>query len=219
MKYFFLFFLFLSFELFAQLSFKISYSHANHTDVTNLVIENGGDKGFLANNFRINAGYQIKIPETSMSFFPGLSTRYSSNDFGYVKYRLIGVGVELPFKFFPFNMEGDCNCPDFSLRNKFFEKHFFLQLNSGLFYDFYKSQFNENVQFAIKKSKNLSVFLGAGAGISIPFGKNFILSPALNYIYFFNDHWDLGYLFVASEEIKTNHPEYELELRTIFFIK
>ncbi len=219
MKYFLLFFLFLSLKVNSQISFKASYSYATHANVTDIVVENGGESGFLANNFKINAGYQIKIPETSMSFIPGLSSRYSRSNFGYVDYNMISVGLELPFKFFPFNMEGDCNCPDFSLRNKFFEKHFFLQVNSGLFYNFLKSQFNENVQNAVRKENNLSVFVGAGAGISFRFGKNFIISPALNYLYFFNDQWDRGFLFVDSEEIKSNHPEYELELRGIYYFK
>ena len=219
MKYFLLFFLFLSLDIQSQISFKASYSYATHGEVTDIVVANGGEKGFLANNFRLNAGYQIKIPETSMSFIPGISARYSRSDFGYVDYGMISFGFELPFKFFPFNMEGDCNCPDFSLRNKFFEKHFFLQVNSGLFYNFFNSQFDENVQNVIRKQNNLSVFLGVGAGISIPFGKNFILSPAINYLYFFNDKWDRGFLFMDSSEMKTNHPEYELELRTIYYFK
>ncbi|HHH54217.1 MAG TPA: hypothetical protein ENK91_11195, partial [Bacteroidetes bacterium] len=37
------------------------------------------------------------------------------------KFSLQKISVGVPIKFYPFNLEGDCGCPDFSIRNKFFE--------------------------------------------------------------------------------------------------
>lgn len=205
--------------LHSQLSFKLSYSFAQHSEVTDLILANGGEKGFLGHNFKFNTAYQLKIPETSMSFLPGLSLKYSNTDFSFADYRMISAGIEVPFKFFPFNMEGECNCPDFSVRNKFFEKHFFLLVNDGVFYNFYRSEFDDNVVSPVNNIQNFSFMLGAGMGIAIPFGKNIIISPSINYLHFFNDQWNSGYLFVGSQTTKTHHPEYEFEIRTMFFLR
>jgi hypothetical protein len=193
-----------------QASFKVGYSLADNGKVNEYL--NDTDNNIFRNNYNLGIGYQYIFEGTGMSIIPGIMYTFSEFNIGIAELRLNRFSLEVPFKIFPFNMEGDCNCPDFSMRNKFFEKHFFLLVNSG-------------INFSIKNNslvddsviKDLSYTAGIGAGITIPIAKNILISPAFNYKRFFDDKWNKEYLFTIPEgEFKTSFSELEFEIRMVY---
>lgn len=202
-------------SIYSQLAVKIGYSLADNSKADEYLQNNGTDFNLFRNNYNFGLGYQYIFEGTGMSLVPGLLYTYSETSVGLAKLKLSRFSVELPLKIFPFNMEGDCNCPDFSIRNKFFEKHFFLLINSGVNYSFKNNSHIEG--FVIK---DISYTAGIGTGISIPMAKNLLFSPAINYKWFFDDKWEKKYLFtISEEEFNTSFNELEIEIRMIYKLK
>ncbi len=195
-----------------QLTIKAGFSLADHSEAEKILIPSGMDVGMLRNNYHFGLAYQYIFEGTGMSVLPGLSNTFSESAIGSSTIRFYRIGFELPFKFFPFNMEGDCNCPDFSIRNKFFEKHFFIMLNPGI-------NFNVKTNPALDNSvfNSISYKAGIGAGLSVSAGKRIILSPSLNLYWFFGDKWNTSILNSSSnQKFSTSYSEAELELRLVY---
>lgn len=211
----FFFVLILSGRCFGQAGIKIGYSLADNSKVDEYLVDNNTDFNLFRNNYNIGIGYQYIFEGTGMSLIPGLVYTFSKTKVGNASLKFNRFSFELPFKFFPFNMEGDCNCPDFSMRNKFFEKHFFLLVNSGINYSIKNNSLVEDSVI-----KDVSYSAGLGSGITIPLAKNILISPAVNYKWFFNDKWDNKYLFTVTEgEFNTSFTELELEIRMVYHIE
>ena len=197
---------------YGQLGIKTGYSLADNSAADEYLIRNNMDFNLFRNNFSFGIIYQYVIEGKGLSLLPGFVYTLSKTHAGLSEFTLNRIGFELPFKIFPFNMEGDCNCPDFSLRNKFFEKHFFLMLNTGFNFSIKSNSFLENSRMV-----DINYKLGIGAGVSIPLAKNMIFSPGVNYNWFFDDKWEKDFLFTNQmEDIYTSCSELDLEFRLVY---
>lgn len=126
------------------------------------------------------------------------------------KFSLQKISVGVPIKFYPFNLEGDCGCPDFSIRNKFFEKHFFLLLNNSIFWNIKKL----SSQYTNIKDSYFSGKIGLGAGISLPVTDKIGIEPTIAYNWGFHDVWKKDFLYVRTDVNKTiNFTDLDFSLR------
>ena len=131
------------------------------------------------------AGFEFKISGKGLALIPytGMSFAMGQNYDALYDLKRYAAGVFL--RFYPFNANGDCGCPDFSLRNKFFEKHFFIFVDISGGYN-RKSLELDDKQY---EYYNPDFKTGLGAGLSIPFVKNVILDLAAGYSVTANDKW------------------------------
>jgi hypothetical protein len=210
----FFFILIIAGKCYCQPGIKIGYGLADNSKANEYLGKRYPEFNLFRNNYNLGIGYQYVFEGTGMSLIPGIVYSFSKTNVGNANLKLNKLSFELPFKFFPFNMEGDCNCPDFSMRNKFFEKHFFILINSGVNYSFKNNSAVENSSI-----KDISYTTGIGAGITIPLFKNIILSPGINYKGIFNDKWNNEFLFsLPEEEFNTSSSELELEIRMVYLL-
>ncbi len=186
----------LQFSSFAQIGGKIKYSRAGYSHITKSL---HWEENLSSNFDKISVGtyYRHQFEGTGFEILPGINyTKFiTASD----KYDISNFGLEVPFLVYPLNMEGDCGCPDFSLRNKFFEKHLFFLLTPALLY--------EQKTFEGNTSRNLYYMVALGVGMSIPVAERFSLAPALNYNWAINDKWDSSLLKDNKETISSGYTE------------
>lgn len=196
-------------NLFAQVGFKLAYDRSNYDNV-NIQFQTNEDEvdPIYQNIFVAGLNYRYKIPNTGFEFLPGISYSLAlENNLGFSLQRFT---FDLPIKVYPLNMEGDCDCPDFSLRNKFFEKHLFFLLTPSYNYDIKKLKSeSKNLQFSNSYFK-----IGLGVGMAIPFSENLSLSPAISYNWAINDKWNEE-LFdkPTNGDVTSNYTNISFELR------
>ncbi len=190
------------FSLLGQIGGKIKYSRANYSHITQSL---HWEEGLSSNFDKISMGayYRYQFEGTGFEILPGINyTKFiTASD----KYDISNFSFEIPFLVYPLNMGGDCGCPDFSLRNKFFEKHFFFLLTPTLLYE--QKTFEENT------NQNLYYMVSLGVGMSIPITERFSLAPALNYSWAMSDKWDSSLLVENNKTISSGYSEPSFELR------
>jgi len=193
----------------SQIGFKAGYSRASYNNVEEkLKRQFGYEEGIFKNNFELGIYYRYQIENTGFELLPGINWKFSpKGNFGLSYRRFI---FELPLIIYPLNMEGDCGCPDFSVRNKFFEKHLFFILSPSLNYE--KKTFEKKdltVEFT-----NMYFKVGIGAGILIPLTEKISLAPDILFNWAFNDKWDKSIFGeVELTDVSITYNDISLELR------
>jgi hypothetical protein len=187
---------------------------AGNTAANEILNNNYEGYKLFRNNLTGGIGYQHIFYGTGVSVIPGFTFTMSTTDIPLGLYELTRVGIEAPIKIFPFNLEGDCDCPNFSMRNKFFEDNFFIMINNGINYNIKKYSDEAKMEFS-----NINFKAGLGGGFAMPLAKGLILSPSVSYNLFFGDKWDSGFLHPTQEEVlKTTFGEVDFELRLHYLI-
>lgn len=193
----------------AQLGIKFSYSMAGNNQANEILNNNYEGYKLYRNNWTGGIGYQHIFYGTGVSVIPGFTFTMATTDIPLGLFELTRIGFEAPVKIFPFNIDGDCDCPNFSMRNKFFEDNFFIMINSGINYNMKKHTTDTGSDF-----NNLNFKAGLGGGFALPLTKGLILSPSVSYNLFFGDRWDPEFLHATQEEVlKTTFGEVDFELR------
>ncbi len=192
------FFILLSAISFSQTGINASFLSSDFSNVESDILPdskvdifNAGIMTGLFYSIRVNGKGIVLLPDIGYSFF--------DSKIDDKKYKLQQISVGIPVKFYPFNLEGDCGCPDFSLRNKFFEKHFFLMLNNAVFYNF-KSLTYGDKQY---RDDYFSFIAGIGGGLTVPVSETVILEPFISYNFGFNDKWSPEMLYGMRTDPKT----------------
>ena len=191
----------------AQIGFKGGVSYVSARNVTQYLENNAEGKVVFPLIYEFSAGYNFQFPNSSAMLMPGIGYSFSNSSIGEIEYKMKRYIFELPFKLYPFNMEGECGCPDFSIRSKFFEKHFFLLLNSAV--NLEQLRKGEGVIFS-----DLNYKFGVGAGLALTLLEGLVISPSVSYNLVIDDQWDAALLDpVNLESITDNHSEPVFELR------
>ena len=208
----FILFLFFSFNINSQIGIKIAYNNTQYSEINEILNQATGTKEQIFNNiFLAGINYDLSIERTGIVLMPGVSYGMSYSKIEDHSFNLHRISFDLPFKIYPMNTEGDCGCPDFSLRNKFFEKHLFFLLSPSYIIDM-KDLKTENINYKISNSY---FKIGLGAGITIPIVESFSISPTILYNWAFKDYWshELFPTSIIPEKIKTNYTDINLEIR------
>lgn len=196
-------------NILAQIGFKTGYDISNYDNINVHLqsVEDNVDPVFQ-NIFLIGINYRYKIENSGFELLPGISYGLSfENNIGFSLQRFT---FDLPIKVYPLNMKGDCGCPDFSLRNKFFEKHLFFLLIPSYNFDIKNlKDDNKNLQYSNSYFK-----IGLGVGIAIPFTDNLSLSPAISYNWAIFDKWNESFFYKPTDgDVTSNYTNVSFELR------
>ena len=194
---------------YSQIGVKASYSRASYSNIEERLkrqFENV-DKVF-GNNFEFGLYYRYQIKNSGFELLPGINWKFSpKGNLGLSYQRYV---LEIPMIIYPLNMEGDCGCPDFSIRNKFFEKHLFFILSPSVNYE--KKTLKREDITAIFSNTYFKV--GLGVGILLPFTEKISLAPDILFNWAFNDKWDKG-IFNNPQltDISTSYNDMSFDLR------
>ena len=165
-------FIFLSFQLSAQVGLSLGYQSLNFNPE-----ENGRSFDQRYDGPVVTIDYWFRLRNYRLEFKPGLSLGLlSSGAVDITKYQAV-----FSSRIYPFSFDDDCDCPTFSKRSGFFEDGFFLSLSPHFgYYDFSISL----PDTAPDHSKDGFLFnMDLGAGIDIGFSDEFTLTPELRYRY------------------------------------
>jgi len=184
---------------YSQIGVKAIYSRANNSTVNDLFNTHYDTSDHLfQDNFGLGINYRFQ--KNGIEVLPSISYEISlKNDIGFSMNR---ISFGLPFIIYPMNMEGDCGCPDFSLRNKFFQKHLFLVLNSAILYEtktFEKS--GDVIENITINFNNIYFKIGLGAGFTFPVTESFSIAPTIIYNRSFKDKWKKDFFDDWQEKI------------------
>lgn len=131
-------------------------------------IEIGVDYWFRLKTYRVEFMPEVLIGLKSTTTF----NNQSESDFGY-------FGLNFGTQFYPFDFEGDCDCPTFSKQGPTFEKGFFFSFTPGVIYSTKNvlplgngEQLSENA---------INFRLGIGVGYDIGISDLFTISPSFSY--------------------------------------
>ena len=108
----------------AQIGFHVSYTALEETEVgeiTNQIV--------LSNETGLSLGfdYWFRLKQKRIEFLPTVFYTIYNSDHGISNY-----GLRLSTSIYPFDFNGDCNCPTFSKQNDALKKGFFIRLSPGI---------------------------------------------------------------------------------------
>ncbi len=202
-------FIFFAFNAFNQIGIKAAYLSSDFSNIERDIISDSRVDIF-SNGFMTGLYYSIGINGKGINLLPEIGIGFYNSIAALNPYKLQQIFIGVPVKFYPLNLEGDCGCPDFSLRNKFFEKHFFMFFNNAVFYNG-KSMTNDENQVW---DNYFSFKIGLGAGITIPLTQIIRVEPFLSYNWGFNDKWVPAMLNGERVEAKSiNYTQSEFGIR------
>ena len=127
--------------------------------------------------FQFGADYRFRLKQRRVEFLPelGYGKYYSDNTPNEVK--IDWAGFYLNTNVYPFNFEGDCDCPTWSKSGGIFEKGFFVQVSPGI--NWTGTKVKDELKFSDENEMNFS--LGIGAGIDIGLSEFVTVSPMVRY--------------------------------------
>ena len=145
----------------------------------------------------IHAGleYHFRLKSNRIEFHPMLGYRKSFANDGD-----IGYYTSLDFDFntaiYPFDFEGDCNCPTFSKQGALVKKGFFFELQPGIGYQTIKHSVLGNAE-----SSNMVFKLGGAAGLDIGMSDHWTLTPFVSGTRIFSGEWEVLQVDGANGEL------------------
>ncbi len=193
----------------SQVGIKIGYLSSDFSNIDNDILP--GEKVNMFNNgYMAGVFYALQINGKGIVLLPEIGFDYFGSKVKEVSYKLQQISAGIPIKFYPLNLEGDCGCPDFSLRSKFFEKHFFLLLNDAVFYNVKSVNNGDNQTW----DDYFSFKIGIGMGLTVPVSETIRLEPYLCYNWGFYDKWTSAMLPANNLESKSiSYVEVEFGIR------
>ena len=134
--------------------------------------------------FQVGVEYHFRLKSNRVEFHPLLGYRRSFDD-GYGSH-LTSIDFDFNTAIYPFDFEGDCNCPTFSKQGTLFKKGFFFEFQPGLGYQTIYITPLEN-----EHSSNLVFKLGGAVGLDIGLSDQYTLSPFISGTTFFSGEWEV----------------------------
>jgi|GEM_PF-1046613 len=214
MKNTFLLLLFCLASLATQAQFGFTYTR-NILSSDGLPNQLESESGF-PNGYEISVDYQQKFNGLRIELLP---------EIGYVNHRALGLGsgkysmqsflTQLNVNIYPFDLDGDCDCPTWGRDGGIFEKGFFVQATGGYGWNSINYNLNQGSLFGMGNS---SAFFGGAVGLDIGIFKEITITPMVAYHYFVQN----SFLEPIDNPIMTaNSPYGELTfgLRLGFWLK
>ena len=135
--------------------------------------------------------YHFRLKENRVEFHPGIGYRTTFNQSGMMGY-FSSFDLDLATSIYPFDFEGDCNCPTFSKDGEVFKKGFFFELIPGIGYQLLKrieAEPSEPENLPIK-TKNVVFKLGGAAGLDLGFSDHFTMTPMISATFVSAEDWN-----------------------------
>ena len=138
----------------------------------------------------ISLEYSFRPKQKRIEFHPGLGYRTTaiSNLYeGDIK----AFDLDFNTAIYPFDFEGDCDCPTWSKEGTLFKKGFFIEVSPGLTYQTLTRHFwTDFVDHEPIKSSKLLLKLGASVGLDIGISEQLTLTPMLSWTRIATEEWD-----------------------------
>jgi hypothetical protein len=140
---------------------------------------------------QISLEYHLRLQEKRIEFRPGLGYRYTfAGNLRDGHFR--GYDFDIGTAIYPFDFEGDCDCPTFSKEGGLFKKGFFLELIPGASYQtFERTRIEPSDPSRLPiRSKNFVWKIGGAAGLDIGLSDQFTLTPMLSATMLSSSDWE-----------------------------
>lgn len=156
------------------------------------------------NGMTISLDYWFRLKQKRLEFLPTLF--YSV----YKDYEMSSYGFQFRSTIYPFDFQGDCNCPTFSKENELLKKGFFIRLAPGI--GNWSASSNQLEGF--ENVSNLSAWLpeiGGAVGLDIGITNLLTVSPEVKLRYVFGGNWE-GAMF-NIQSLRILEPSIRIGLR------
>ena len=185
--------LLLPLSAFAQFGVSYHYQLYQAEDWNDVVSEAIGvdDADFLSSGYRVEVDYWFKaLPDYRVEMMPALTYSNATYNSETADWQLQTFGLQVNTNIYPFDFEGDCDCPVWSKREPVFKKGFFLQVSPGLRYVLTDRTITDAPgSVAVGNSGAVTPFVGIGAGLDIGFSDLITVSPLVRYVRAFGTEW------------------------------
>lgn len=183
-----IFSLFILIEANAQIDLTVQYEKNAYTSWEEIIqVKYGLDNKLLDHGIYAAAGYRIYPFSFRLGFIPELGYSYATGQSGNLtvtdKYNITQAVVKLGIQLFPFDLNGDCNCPSFGRQNDFFQKAFYIKVIPGASYQWLNLEGELN-------ANNYVFSVGAATGLNIALSELLTIAPEINYQRIFNAKWE-----------------------------
>ncbi len=130
--------------------------------------------------FNVAIDYRLRLINKRIEFLPeiGYTTVESSTGSSSSKINLLGF--HLNTNLYPFDLEGDCDCPTWSKSGNVFEKGFFVQVAPGVVRSVVKVGDGNTTVFDVEET---FFEIGIGAGLDIGVSDFFTVTPLVKYYF------------------------------------
>ena len=163
--------------LFSQVGINGGYSNFAVSEWMELMNVVTGKNFENATGYKVGVDYWLRLKQRRIEFLPEL---------GYASLKASSVGSEANFKLaglyfntniYPFDFEGDCDCPTWSKSGGVFEKGFFIQVTPGIT----MATIKVNDELTISDETVTYLLIGVGAGVDLGISENITITPMIKY--------------------------------------
>lgn len=184
-KYFVLTILLFSFaEASAQFGVRAKYNLNSFSDWDNFLEENvnGETDKIFPSNIEIGVDYWFRLKKHRIEFMPEIAMGLKTQS------TYPSASSETSFSYFAFNfntqiyafdLTGDCDCPTFSKQGPSLDKGFFFTFSPGIIYN--TKEISVETFSITRKSNQINLRLGIGAGYDIGINNLITISPSIQY--------------------------------------
>ncbi|MDX1684614.1 MAG: hypothetical protein R3275_05210 [Saprospiraceae bacterium] len=150
---------------------------------------NSNAEHIKSDGFGVSLNYWFRLKDYRVEFLPELMYLAGNRsaallDDTPIDHEWQQLALYFNVNIYPFDFEGDCNCPTFGKDGGFFEKGFFFQLSPGAGY-----YINETKSSEARESSGVAFLSGIGAGLDVGVAEYFTITPFVRYVIGFNTEW------------------------------
>lgn len=159
---------------FGQIEVEARYENNDYINWNNKVISDVNGISTLYNSapsYGLGLRYFIQPDKERQMYYYGFAG-FSTSSSPVFYYRFSNLMAGLGLRFFPFNMEGDCDCPSFYQEGNLFSRGFNLSLGASY------NSFQQSTH-----SRQSQLLVDAQAGVKIPLGKIIAVQPFIGFVF------------------------------------
>lgn len=151
------------------------------------------DESIKANGLGISLTYWFRLKNYRIEFMPEVSYASGSKSLSMTEWSGDFEWQQLALYFntniYPFDLEGDCNCPTFGKDGNFLQKGFFIQISPGI--ALAKNLTDITLSDDTLESSDFYFLAGIGAGVDIGIAEYFTITPFIRYHLGFSPEWQI----------------------------
>lgn len=158
--------------------------------------------------------YGFRLKNNRLEFHPGLgySFTFFNNQEGnsgieYDNGYFSSIDLDFNTSIYPFDFNGDCDCPTWNKDGNLIKKGFFLEVSPGLAYQTFHLENwpSEGFEGSIPlKTSNLLLKLSVGAGLDIGLSEQYTLTPLFSWTMLSNAEWkdleDIDFMSIPEDQ-------------------
>lgn len=175
------FFLLSFFSAEAQFGLNLKYNTDDYSEFSEGSLSNA-----YSTSYEIGVNYWLRLKNKRVEFYPEIAYSLGVEETfelpgAFVNSAVNVWSLNLNTRIYPFDFNGDCDCPTWSKQGDFLQKGFFISINPFLDYD----TFNSDIEAFESSVKTSLVSYGIGLGVGTDIGVNDLLtiSPFFQFNY------------------------------------